>query len=49
MRTLVTGGSSSTQVFRWTGQGTPVYHRMSADGKHDVDAEFARHGRRRYL
>jgi fatty-acyl-CoA synthase len=36
-------------VFRWAGRGAPVYLRMSAHGKDDLDAEFARHGRRRYL
>jgi steroid-22-oyl-CoA synthetase len=36
-------------VFRWVGRGAPVYLRMSAHGKDDLDAEFARHGRQRYL
>lgn len=36
-------------VYRWAGRGAPAYHRMSADEKRSLDAEFASHGRRRYL
>ncbi|WP_136245209.1 AMP-binding protein [Mycobacterium intracellulare] len=36
-------------VYRWAGRGAPAYHRMSADEKRSLDAEFASHGRQRYL
>lgn len=36
-------------VYRWAGRGVPAYHRMSADEKRSLDAEFVLHGRQRYL
>ncbi|AFC45324.1 AMP-binding protein [Mycobacterium intracellulare] len=36
-------------VYRWAGRGASAYHRMSADEKRSLDAEFASHGRQRYL
>lgn len=36
-------------VYRWAGRGAPAYRRMSADDKRSLDAEFALHGRGRYL
>lgn len=36
-------------VYRWAGRGAPAYHRMSADEKRALDAEFASYGRQQYL
>ncbi|MEZ0362124.1 AMP-binding protein [Mycobacterium sp. pUA109] len=36
-------------VYRWAGRGAPGYHRMTDDDKRALDAEFARHGRQRYV
>lgn len=36
-------------VYRWTGRGRPVYRRMTAEDTRAFDAQFARHGRERYI
>lgn len=36
-------------VYRWVGRSAPVYDPMTADDKRVLDAEFAQHGRQRYL
>lgn len=36
-------------VYHWAGRQEPVYRRMSADEKAELDAEFVRHGRQRFL
>ena len=36
-------------VYRWAGRGRPEYHRMGDADVEALEAEFARHGRERYL
>jgi fatty-acyl-CoA synthase len=36
-------------VYRWAGRGRPEYHLMGDADLEALEAEFARHGRERYL
>nr|WP_211243130.1 AMP-binding protein [Rhodococcus oryzae] len=36
-------------VFRWEGRGEPMYREMSEDDKVALEADFASHGRQRYI